>query len=180
MESLPAASTVRRTVRVAVALVVGQTLLIGLIGWLTFGRAIGSGGDVDQLAAPPVTPPPTVIGQYVDPPAPPTASAAPPTTARRATADRRTAPTRAPSPPPEPVPPAPTTGAPEPAPSIAVTTTIVPPALVPQVSPSPSELPGPVVAGDPCAPEGAYAHTADGVLVRCARTWHHRLRWKIV
>src|SRR3954454_15097320 len=58
VESLPAAGTVRRTVRVAVALVVGQALLVGLIGWLTLGRATGSGGAVDQMAAAPATPPP--------------------------------------------------------------------------------------------------------------------------
>jgi hypothetical protein len=62
-----------------------------------------------------------------------------------------------------------------------VTTTTVPPApLVPVATPSPSEMPGPVVVGYPCAPEGAYARTADGLLVRCTRWWHHRLRWKIV
>jgi hypothetical protein len=70
-------------------------------------------------------------------------------------------------------------------PSIVVSPSIVPSALVPVVPvppspPSPPEVSGPVVAGDPCAPEGALAHTADGLLVRCAHTWHHRLRWKIV
>jgi hypothetical protein len=69
---------------------------------------------------------------------------------------------------------------PEPAPTIVVTTTIVPPNLVPPSPPPTSEVPGPVVVGDLCAPEGAYAHTAEGVLVRCVRLWHHRPRWKIV
>jgi hypothetical protein len=191
VDSLPAAGTVRRTVRVAVALVVGQALLVGLIGWLTFGRASGSGGAVDQLAARPATPlPPAATSRYAEPPRPPSTSAPAPTTAKHETAGRppdRTATTsRAPAPPPESAAP-PSPKAPRgPVPSIVVSPSIVPSALVPVVPvpppspPSPHEVPGPVVAGDPCAPEGAAAHTADGLLVRCARTWHHRLRWKIV
>jgi hypothetical protein len=180
VESLPAAGTVRRTVRVAVALVVGQVLLVGLIGWLTLGRGGSPAGAVDQMAAPPAIPPPTITSQYVDPPAPPVTSIAPPTSVKRATPGHRTAPTHSPSPP-RPVPPQPPPPAPsEPTPTIVVTPTIVPPGLAPVVTPSPSEAPGPVVVGDRCAPEGAYAHTADGVLVRCVRLWHHRLRWKIV
>jgi hypothetical protein len=110
-----------------------------------------------------------------------------PSTAKRATTDRRADPVAAetrvlvPRPKPATSPPAAAaTVAPEPAPTIVVTPTIVPSALVPVVPSAPSETPGPVVVGDPCTPEGAYAHTADGELVRCTRTWHHRLRWKIV
>jgi len=190
VDSLPAAGTVRRTVRVAVALVVGQALLVGLIGWLTFGRASGSGGAVDQLAAPPATPlPPGATSRYAEPPVPPGTSAPAPTTARRETAgqrpDRASTPSRAPARPAKPAPP-PAPKAPRGlVPSIVVSPSIVPSALVPLVPvppspPSPPEVSGPVVAGDPCAPEGALAHTADGLLVRCAHTWHHRLRWKIV
>jgi hypothetical protein len=188
VDSLPAARTVRRTVRVAVALVVGQALLVGLIGWLTFGRADGSGGHVDPMAARPATPPPTTAGRYADPAASRGASAASSPTAKRATHRPQapaTAPGRAPLSPPEPdpAPPPPATEAPvvpEPAPTIVATPTTVPPALVPVVPSAPIETPAPVMVGDPCRPEGAYAYTADGLLVRCARTWHHRLRWKIV
>ncbi|WP_157437159.1 hypothetical protein [Actinoplanes subtropicus] len=181
MESLPAAGTVRRTVRVAVALVVGQALLVGLIGWLTLGRAGGSDRAVDQLAAPPVTPRPANTSRYAALPAPPSTSAATPTPARRATSARRAGPATATSRAPRPSSPPATTVAPEPAPSIVVATTIVPPVpLVPALTPSPSGTPGPVVIGGTCAPEGVYAYTADGLLVRCARTWRHRLRWKIV
>ena len=191
MDSLPAAGTVRRTVRVAVALVVGQALLVALIGWLTLTRSDGSGGTVDQMAALPATPLPTTVGRYADPPAPPAAStsvATPPAT-RRTTAGRKSEPaTVAPQAPSRTAKPVPATLPPEPTPTIVVTPTVVPPALAPpQPSPpasppptSPSIAPGPVVVGYPCAPEGAYAYTAHGVLVRCTRLWHHRLRWKIV
>ncbi|MFI5888975.1 hypothetical protein ACIA5D_02520 [Actinoplanes sp. NPDC051513] len=192
MESLPAAGTVRRTVRVAVALVVGQALLCALIGWLTLGRGHGSAATVDQMAAPPV-PAPTATSRYATPAPTAATSATPPATAGRKTADRKVAatPSRAnppaldpPDPPaPAPPPPAPATAVPElPDPTIVVTTTTVPGrALVPPMpSPTLSEAPGPVTVGDRCLPEGAFARTADGDLVRCVRTWRHRSRWKIV
>ncbi|MGK5678888.1 hypothetical protein [Actinoplanes sp. URMC 104] len=73
MEPVPVTRRVRRTVRMAVALVVGQAMLCALIGWLTFGRSrsepAGPPGSsvVDQLAAPPVVPsvPPAVHGTAV-------------------------------------------------------------------------------------------------------------------
>ncbi|MCU7724669.1 hypothetical protein ODJ79_13160 [Actinoplanes sp. KI2] len=191
MDSLPAAGTVRRTVRVAVALVVGQALLVGLIGWLTLGRAGGAGGKVDAMAAPPAARPPTGAGRHVQPPTSPGRSAASPATTTRATHRKAVPvhvplapPARPPQPPPprpaQPPPPAIAVPAlPAPAPTV-VATTVVPPALVPVVPPAPSASFGPVVVGDPCSPEGAYAFTADSVLVRCTRTSHHRLLWKIV
>ncbi|WP_250001868.1 hypothetical protein [Actinoplanes sp. M2I2] len=63
MEPVPVTRKVRRIVRMAVALVIGQAMLCALIGWLTFGRGasepVRSPGSsvVDQLAAPPLTEP---------------------------------------------------------------------------------------------------------------------------
>jgi hypothetical protein len=196
VESSPAAGTVRRTVRVAVALVVGQALLCALIGWLTLGRGHGSGSSVDQMAAPPAVPP-TVTSRHVTPgrsvatasvatasPAGGTRTAdrkAPRSPAIRATSTR-------PADPPDPAPPTP---APAPAtsetpalpvPTIVATTTGPGSALAPPVPPSPTvtDTSEPITIGDYCRPEGAYAIAADGTLVRCVRTWRHRPRWKIV
>jgi hypothetical protein len=47
-------------------------------------------------------------------------------------------------------------------------------------SPTVTAVPEAVTVGDRCLPEGAFAFTADGDLVRCTRTWRHRARWKIV
>jgi len=67
VESVPATRTVRRTVRVAVALVVGQALLYALIGYLTLGRSSGSG---DRLADPPLALPPATTSIPAAPPSP--------------------------------------------------------------------------------------------------------------
>lgn len=200
MESLPAAGTVRRTVRVAVALVVGQALLCALIGWLTIGRGHSPGSSVDQMAAPAV--PPTVTSRYATPSrsaATTSRATASPTSAEK-TADRK--PLRSPTiratstrraEPPDPAPPAPAPSAPAPAsseapalplPTIVATTTGPGPALAPPLplppSPVVTETFEPITVGDYCRYVGAYAITADGTLVRCVRMWRHRPRWKIV
>jgi hypothetical protein len=57
VEAVPATSGVRRTVRLAAALVVGQVLLVAIVGWVTLTRAgdrtAPTARGVDQLAAPP-------------------------------------------------------------------------------------------------------------------------------
>ena len=70
MEPVPGTRTVRRTVRVAVALLLGQAVLVAVIGWVTYryspahrhrGAAV-----VDQMAgAPRVLPPPAVRSSAV-------------------------------------------------------------------------------------------------------------------
>jgi hypothetical protein len=186
VESVPAASTVRRTVRVAVALIVGQALLVALIGWLTFGRAGDSDSAVDQLAAPPQAPPPTATSRYATPSRSATTSPEPPRTSVPATTERRAVPTRTPpattlatS---DPAPPSPLVETPSPS---ATVTSSAPPdlSLIPPAPPAASDVPvvqAPVTVGAHCWPEGAYGWTAGGTLVRCVRTPHHRPRWKIV
>jgi hypothetical protein len=61
VEPVPVTLRVRRTVRMAVALVVGQALLCALIGWLTLGRSRSEPAHppgsavVDAMAAPPTS-----------------------------------------------------------------------------------------------------------------------------
>ena len=68
MEPVPVTRTVRRTVRMAVVLVIGQALLCALIGWIVFGHSFSTrppgAPPVDRLAVPPmVIPPPPGIRQ---------------------------------------------------------------------------------------------------------------------
>lgn len=169
----------RGTVRVAVALLVGQALLGALIGWLTLGRspAADGGAAVDHLVAPPFAAPPATS------PAPARSSAQPagggssapaeirtPATRRNLPAAQRT--TTPPPPPPDPPDPSPplVTGSPE------LITEPPPAPLPPSATP---EVQEPVVIGERCRPPGAFGRTADGIEVRCLPGWHHRPRWKI-
>jgi hypothetical protein len=193
VEPVPVTRGVRRTVRMAVALVVGQAMLCALIGWLTLGRnrpdPVRPPGSavVDQLAVPPLGGPEPSLSR---------SSIAPATQERRAATKRpsqrrstpapaapTTPPTRSPEPilaPPDdpvavtPAPPSPPATSSTPAPS---SPTASPPTLP---SASPAFVPDPVEVGDECRPVGAYGRTAEGELVRCVREWRHRARWKIV
>lgn len=181
----------RRTVRVAVALVVGQVTLCVAIGWVIFSYSLqhahrGSAA-VDQIAAPrpPIasSPSPTV-------PSPTPAPAASATTPRKQ-ASRPAGPvpprTGAPATAVPPVPPAPrTTAAPAPS-SESPQASLVPPFASVSTSPSssasatPSARPGePVVVGAPCDRPGAAGRTADGRDVRCMPDGPYHLVWKIV
>jgi len=188
VESVTATGTVRRTVRMAVALMVSQALLCGLIGWLTIGggRDDASGSPVDRLALPTIAP--------AAPPVPATPSAAAPSRAATAAsaagaAARKMARSATPGPDPtiatrRPRPPA----VPPPAPVVPVVPTSAatrppspPPAGLVPPSPTPSAgVQQPVEVGDLCRPEWAFGRTADGATVRCLRTGPHRPRWKIV
>lgn len=194
MDSAIPVRTVRRTVRVAIALVVSQALLCALIGWLTLGRR-GSGTAVDELAAPPQVPPPTVTSSYATPsPSATTSAPAPRATTGPAATDadvvtatstRSTATARPSATAPPAVPDIVLPVVPEPIVSLLPTPTPSRSAVPPQLPgasarPQVPEVPGPVVVGEPCTPEWAWGRTADGTLVRCLRTWHHSLRWKIV
>ena len=199
MEPVPVTHKVRRTVRMAVALVVGQAMLCALIGWLTLGRsrpdnpAPPGSAVVDQLAVPPLAGPA---------PAPsPSLSRSP---AISSTRERRPAstPNRAPRGPSTttPVPPEPISLPPE---EPAIVPPVPPPATITTPSPSvaagptvstvpspvttpsppakvPDDVQQPVRVGDECRPEGASGRTADGELVKCVRDGRHRARWKIV
>ncbi|MCY1140432.1 hypothetical protein OWR29_20740 [Actinoplanes sp. Pm04-4] len=198
MEPVPVTRTVRRTVRMAVALVVGQALLCALIGWLTLGQSRSEppgtpGSVVDQLAAPPpANPPPPSARTAIAPATTQARKPAPVATTTRPVPRRAVTssavPSRPPAQPPasrEPEPiliPAPKSPAPEPpAPSPpAVTPMPTTTSATPAPSPTPDLVREPVEVGDECRPAGAYGRTAEGVLVRCVREWGHRPRWKIV
>jgi hypothetical protein len=196
VESVPATRTVHRTVRVAVALVVGQALLCALIGYLTLGHARGSGHD-DQVADPPLVSPPAATSGSASP----SASATTLTGTSRATRKARDLATARTStaPPPAPPAPAPPAAAPpvtaEPPPDTLIATTPPTPSPVATTTSSPpleglipprpttgtpsTDVQQPVTIGDRCAPEGASGKTAEGTAVRCLRTAHYRPRWKI-
>ncbi|MBU2662022.1 hypothetical protein KOI35_00730 [Actinoplanes bogorensis] len=197
MEPVPVTHKVRRTVRMAVALVVGQALLCALIGWLTLGRArpddpAPPGSVVDQLAAPPLAAPPVPVPSSSSSRAPAVSSTRERKAIRPAPTTTAPVPTRTPQPisvPPEepaivpPVPPAPSPSA---SPSVSVPVSASPitvPSPVTTPSPpakAPDEVQQPVVVGDECRPEGALGRTAEGELVKCVRDGRHRARWKIV
>lgn len=186
----PVAGTVpvRRTVRVATALVAGQALLCGVIGWVTFGRS-DAGPQAAPVAVEPAAPLPAAPSVFVPAPLPPEApsSPSPPPATRSARAKtsvsrspaaplrtRTTTPTRPAPPADEPpptlviAPPEPTRGTPN-------------PGLIGTVPPAPSDpVQRPVTVGDECAPEGALGVTADDRWVRCVRDDDGDLRWRII
>lgn len=190
MQPVPETREVRRTVRVAVALVVGQALLCAVIGWVTFSysreRAHRDPAAVDQLAAPPAT-------IAVSPSVPTTGRTPGPTPG---SSRARSTPPAAPVPPGPPRPATGVTTSTGPAASVAPTTTskspylvVIPPPAAPRASASPSPAASatptavveePVVAGARCDRRGALGRTADGVDVLCLPDRQGRLHWKIV
>jgi hypothetical protein len=186
-------------VRVAAALVIGQIVLVAIVGWVTLTRA----GDrpapgaprVDQLAAPgllaPAAPPspeesrgksPSVHhrAQTVDP-SPAAAAKKPGADPAAPTPARAAGPALTPSPPgtssgPLTLVPPVSWGAAQP--TTAATTPPISPAVAP--SPTASAPPAPVLAGRPCDQLGALTRADDGRMVRCLPDRHHQLRWKIV
>jgi hypothetical protein len=200
VEAVPATSGVRRTVRLAAALVVGQVLLVAVIGWVTFTyadkRPGGNTPAVERLAAPPAAIPPPAVPAPGDSatPAPPASTS---TSGRTRTADPDlpVAPRSSSSPRPAAGPAAAGTSAPPGAPPVPPTVTapvnglttppltLVPTADSPAVStptPTTSSRPPPIVAGQACTQMFALARAADGGMVRCLPARDHQLRWKIV
>ncbi|MEU7901829.1 hypothetical protein [Actinoplanes sp. NPDC049118] len=170
---------VRRTVAVAVALVTGQALLCGVIGFVTFGdrgdAVTGARAAGPQFPVPPAGPP-----SASNPPSSSAPSAR--LTTRRPAGTTRAA-SRPPSPagtrtPPAPPPAPPATAAVPPAPPATVTS---PPGLAPLPTPSAEddETQGPVRVRDRCDVEGAAGRTADGRAVRCVRGRDGDLRWRL-
>ncbi|MEU8814180.1 hypothetical protein [Actinoplanes sp. NPDC048796] len=200
MEPVPVTRGVRRTVRMAVALVIGQALLCALIGWLTLGRSGsesgGSGAAVDQAAAPPPRPSAAAPAPAVPAPEPPVAAPrspeAPVSKTRRPTRKATTTVTAAA---PEATKPPPVTSKPA-VPSVTPSSELImlppeppeSPVASPSSSPTPGDRPRPdgeqfqrdVTVGDRCWPEGAFGRTRDGELVRCLRARYDPPRWKIV
>ncbi|UQU66120.1 hypothetical protein COUCH_07445 [Couchioplanes caeruleus] len=178
------ATSVRRTVIVAVALVTGQALLGAVIGFMTFDRA-------DEAPAPARAAEPAVAPPIVVPPASmpaPTEASRPPR--KRAVADASSG-TRGPGrassasartvtePPAAPAAPQLRTTVPTPPPSSGPPPPAPPaPGLVP--SPDVDEPEDPPVVREPCEDEGATGRTDDGKVVRCERGRDGKLRWRPV
>ena len=172
-------TSVRRTVRVAVALVTGQALLCGIIGFVTFDSdepASRPGASAPLLAGPPIAAPATSV-----PPPTERAKRAEPGTARSTRTERpasppasagvRTSATRKVKPSLEvriPRKPVPSTSPPDRE------------LLLPPPSPAPADdAPVPVVQ-EPCDDEGATGRTAGGQAVTCRRDRRGELRWTLV
>ena len=193
MEPVPVTRGVRSTVRVAVALVVGQALLCALIGWLILGRAQSDSPDspdspdasegssgVDRLALPPAgrrpTPgdEPAATGQQTVTASRQSRAVAPDGVVETA-GPRRSAPAGTVPPEPQILSPQPLIAVPAiPGPSSTPTL----PAL--SVPPTFGPAQEPVTVGALCRPVGAFGRTARQTLVRCVRDGHHHPRWKIV
>jgi hypothetical protein len=178
----PRVTPVRRTVGVAVALVTGQALLGGIIGFVTFGgesdTAPGTGTAAPQIAGPPIVLPPASL-----PPSGRSAAPKKPAT-RKSSATTRPA-SRRPTPAPErrSAEPSATTARPAtPSPTPRPTKTTTPPGLV-LLPPLPADDEGsedPVVVRERCDDEGATGRTSDGKVVRCVRGRDGDLRWQLV
>jgi hypothetical protein len=179
-------TSVRRTVVVAVALVTGQALLCGIIGFVTFGDRGGAAppgrAAEPQLAGPPIVVPPPSVRPSSGPaerPGPrktrsprterPTSPAGP--AAGRNATSRAVSPSRTTTAPVAPPPPAPVTSPTDRA--------LLPP--VPPAASAPEEdAPVPVVEKERCEDEGATGSTAEGGAVRCERARDGELRWRLV
>jgi hypothetical protein len=184
-------TSVRRTVRVAAALVAGQALLCGVIGFVTFDDEAET--EPAARAAPPLADPQIGVPRPGGPrPAPssapgidaPSGSAAAVRRWSREAASRavpRPAPSAVlpASPAPPPGPPASPGAVPvPPAPPAQVTS---PPAgLLPSAPAAEDDLHAPVEVGERCDEAGALGWTARGRIVRCARGHDGDLRWRPV
>jgi hypothetical protein len=178
-------TSVRRTVVVAVALVTGQALLCGIIGFVTFGDNGGAAPRVraaePQLAGPPIVLPPASLPPIDErterprsgkpraarterPTSPPTSDAA------RNSVTREITPSRTASSP----------AAPAPSPPVPATTPTDRELVPPAIPPVQEDAPEPVVEKEPCDEAGATGTTADGKTVRCERDRDGELRWRLV
>jgi hypothetical protein len=187
------ATSVRRTVRVAAALVAGQALLCGIIGFVTFDDPVPA--QPAARAADPRLDGPPLGGPRLDEPGAggspgprsdvpssggPSGSAA---AHRRLSREATSRPvTRTPRPtgvrtapaPPAGVPAPPGAGPGVPAPPAPPPVTSPPAALLPSAG---DEVPAPVEVGERCDEVGATGHTAAGRPVRCVRGHDGDLRW---
>jgi hypothetical protein len=201
VEAVPATSGVRRTVRLAGALVVGQLLLVAVVGWVTFTRGDDRRGNgapaVDQLAAPPavIVPPPVppAVTRTTVPGAGPTSGGGTAVAGRRRGHTGGHAPSSTPRPaasdlpassaaPATTAPPVPPTTVNSPTANTPAVGSVIPPlTLVPPSSSAPSPTASdPILPGRPCIEIFASARAVDGRPVRCLPTPADGLRWKIV
>jgi hypothetical protein len=181
-EPVPSATSPRRTVRVAVALVAGQAALCAVLGYLTFGAGPSTTSAPDRAAearapavmptaslAVPVAPMPPVPGTSASTRSTPQRKSRTVVGAKAEPSPRKKATRQAEEPPrtiiapddgadpaPQPTGPKPTGGA--------------------TATPG-DELSGPKKVGDPCDTEGLLGLTAEGKPVRCTRDDDGDLRW---
>jgi hypothetical protein len=162
-------SSVRRTVTIAVALVVGQLALCSVIGWVTFGDLLHPASSAQRdTGAPAATLP------LVEPPV--------------ATPSSTPVPTAPTSPPSHAAPPVRTAAVPTTRPSAvrpAGTGKVIPSATAEDVvllpAPGSSEaVQEKAKRNKPCSPENALGRTADGVWLRCLQADDGELRWRAV
>jgi hypothetical protein len=189
-------TSVRRTVVVAVALVTGQALLCGIIGFVTFGdrggAPPGGGAAEPQIAGPPVVLPPSSEPPADEPAERPEPGSSKPvrterptsppgTAAGRGSATRAAGPSRT----------TPAPVAPEPPPVPVPSTSPTDRELLPPATPAPGDdapgndapgddVPEPVVEKEPCDEAGATGATPEGKIVRCERDRNGELRWRLV
>lgn len=179
-EPVPSATSPRRTVRVAVALVAGQAALCAVIGFVTFGPGPGStsAGQAGAEARAPVVMPTANIGLPAAPlpPVPGKSTAPPPKPqvkpsrvghAKAEPSPKRT--TRRAAAPPKPI--------------SAPTTTKPAASKPPDIGVAPTATPGnefqlPVKKGDECETEGDRGRTLGGDAVRCAKGEDGALSWQ--
>jgi hypothetical protein len=169
------ATSVRRTVTVATALVASQAVLCGVIGWITFGGTNQSARSAaEPFLGPPIVVPPAGVAPVVPPSS---ARRQAPVTSRASSTPRPTsAPARTAA---APSPPRSTVAATETSPS-PTGTSPADTGLVIRPTPSASETQGNVEVGKECAPEDAVGSTAEDVAVLCARDRGGNLIWQII
>jgi hypothetical protein len=181
---------VRRTVRVAMALVAGQAALCAVIGWFTFGSSHDDRqrpDTVSPVAAAPVVIPTAGVRLPVAPPAPT------PAVERTKASPSARPPSRAAKPPPDPPVEQEVRDAPEVTPPVEEQSPSTVVAPEPTVSSRPGPDPdlasgtptpsmttqGPVEVGATCSTEGAPGLTADDVPVVCLSGDDGVLGWQI-
>jgi hypothetical protein len=159
-------SSVRRTVTIAVALVVGQLALCSVIGWVTFGDLLEQSPRRDPGALP------AIVDSLPEPVPAPSTAPVPTVTSRapRTAAPARTTPPRTTRPA---VPPTTATGTPKP-------TTSQPDAVLLPAPGDDEAVQEPVKRHALCAPEDALGRTEDGDWLRCRQTDDGELRWRAV
>ncbi|MFG1602565.1 hypothetical protein [Actinoplanes sp. NPDC049265] len=184
-EPVPSATSPRRTVRVAVALVAGQAALCAVIGYLTIGGgpgpdAAGRGAEAQApvimptasigLPAAPLPPVPRKPAESRTEPQPPARRTHQPAAAVKKAATAKPSPRKSTAPP-RPIS-APDDG-------LAPAPPKPPNGLVPTGTPG-NELTAPVKEGAECETEGQRGHTTDGAAMRCAKADDGALSWQPV
>jgi hypothetical protein len=171
------ATSVRRTVTVATALVASQAVLCGVIGWITFGgtnQPARSTTRAEPVLGPPIVVPPASVAPVVPPSS---AHHHVPVTGRASGIPRPTsAPARTAAPP---SPPRRTIAATENSPGLPATGRAGAGLVLPP-TPSASETQRNAEVGKQCAPQDAIGLTAEDIAVLCGRDRDGNLIWQII